>query len=158
MEPVGALDEPELVLTSRRAMIAALTNAFVPIFAGLLRGYLAGLRKFVDNQNVRTLITFVMSVAVPCSLFSSVDHLSRPVLQQQGQVAAVLGAAYMPHFDFTCSPKFTVRFSLEISPMNSMDWVISRTSASVSTGERKSFKASANPRWAKARATARPIP
>ncbi|MFY9988618.1 MAG: AEC family transporter [Chthoniobacterales bacterium] len=52
-------------------MIAALTNALVPIFAGLLLGYLAGRWKFVDNQNVRTLITFVMSMAVPCSLFSA---------------------------------------------------------------------------------------
>jgi malonate transporter and related proteins len=50
-------------------MIAALTNALVPIFAGLLLGYLAGRWKFVDNQNVRTLIMFVMSMALPCSLF-----------------------------------------------------------------------------------------
>jgi predicted permease len=79
-------------------MIAALTNAFVPIFAGLLLGYLAGLWKFVDNQNVRTLIILVMSVALPCSLFSTVDNLSRPVLQQQGEVAAVLGVTYIAIF------------------------------------------------------------
>lgn len=55
-------------------MITALTNAFVPIFAGLVLGYLAGLWKLVDNQNVRTLIMFVMSVALPCSLFSLTEY------------------------------------------------------------------------------------
>ena len=79
-------------------MIAALVNAFVPIFAGLLVGYLAGLWKLVDNQNVRTLIIFVMSVALPCALFSSVDHLSRPALEQQAQLAIVLGLTYLVAF------------------------------------------------------------
>jgi malonate transporter and related proteins len=79
-------------------MIIALANTFVPIFAGLLLGYLAGLWKFVDNQNVRTLITFVMSVALPCSLFSTVGELSRPALEQQGEVAAVLGITYVAFF------------------------------------------------------------
>jgi malonate transporter and related proteins len=65
-------------------MILTLANTFVPILAGLLLGYLAGLWKFVDNQNVRTLITFVMSVALPCSLFSTIGQLSRPTVQQQG--------------------------------------------------------------------------
>ena len=79
-------------------MIVALANTFVPIFAGLLLGYLAGLWKFVDNQNVRTLITFVMSVALPCSLFSTVGQLSRPAIEQQSEVAAVLGITYVAVF------------------------------------------------------------
>jgi malonate transporter len=79
-------------------MIIALANTFVPIFAGLLLGYLAGLWKFVDNQNVSTLITFVMSVALPCSLFSTVGELSRPAVEQQGEVAAVLGITYVAFF------------------------------------------------------------
>jgi malonate transporter and related proteins len=79
-------------------MILTLANTFVPILAGLLLGYLAGLWKFVDNQNVRTLITFVMSVALPCSLFSTIGQLSRPTVQQQGEVAAVLGVTYSAVF------------------------------------------------------------
>jgi predicted permease len=79
-------------------MSAALINAFVPIFAGLLIGYLAGRWKFVDNQNVRTLIIFVMSVALPCALFSSVDRLSTPDLGQQAQVALVLAITYLITF------------------------------------------------------------
>jgi malonate transporter and related proteins len=79
-------------------MIAVLTNAFVPVFAGLLIGYLAGLWKFVDNRNVRTLIIFVMSVALPCSLFSSVDRLSTPARQQGAQLALVLAFTYLITF------------------------------------------------------------
>jgi predicted permease len=79
-------------------MIVALANTFVPIFAGLLLGYLAGLWRFVDNQNVRTLITFVMSVALPCSLFGTVGQLSRAAVERQGEVAAVLGITYVAVF------------------------------------------------------------
>jgi malonate transporter and related proteins len=79
-------------------MIVALANTFVPVFAGLPLGYLAGLWKFVDNQNIRTLITFVMSVALPCSLFSTVGQLSRPAVQQESEVAAVLGITYVAVF------------------------------------------------------------
>ena len=49
-------------------MITILANALVPIFAGLLLGYIAGLRNIVDNRNVKSLISFVMSFALPCSL------------------------------------------------------------------------------------------
>jgi malonate transporter and related proteins len=76
-------------------MISLLANTFSPIFAGLLLGYLAGLRKFVDNQNVKTLITFVMSVALPCALFSTISRLPRPALQQQSKIAIVLAVTYI---------------------------------------------------------------
>jgi len=56
-------------------MTKVLADALVPIFAGLLLGYFAGLWRRMDNQNVRTLITFVMSFAVPCSLFMSIARL-----------------------------------------------------------------------------------
>jgi malonate transporter len=38
-------------------MTKILADALVPIFAGLLLGYVAGLLRGMDNQNVRTLIT-----------------------------------------------------------------------------------------------------
>jgi predicted permease len=79
-------------------MIAALVNAFVPIFAGLLIGYLAGRLKFVDNQNVRTLIIFVMRFALPSSLFLSVDRLSAPALEEQAKVGLVLAITYLVTF------------------------------------------------------------
>ena len=81
-------------------MIVVPADTFVPIFVGLLLGYLVGLWKFVDNQNVRTLITFVMSVALPCSLFGTIGQLSRAAVEQQGEVVAVLGITYVAVFLF----------------------------------------------------------
>ena len=75
-------------------MVKVLADAFVPIFAGLLLGYIAGLRGVLDNQNVRNLITFVMSFAVPCSLFLSIAQTPRAALREQAGAALVLLIVY----------------------------------------------------------------
>src|ERR1700683_802779 len=75
-------------------MTKVLADALVPIFAGLLIGYLAGLWRRMDNQNVRTLITFVMSFAVPCSLFMSIARTPRAELREQAGAALVLAIVY----------------------------------------------------------------
>jgi malonate transporter and related proteins len=75
-------------------MTRVLADALVPIFAGLLIGYLAGLCRRMDNQNVRTLITFVMSFAVPCSLFLSIAQTPRSELREQAGSALVLTIVY----------------------------------------------------------------
>ena len=64
-------------------MVKVLADALVPIFAGLLLGYIAGLRGVLNNQNVRNLIVFVMSFAVPCSLFLSIAQTPRAALREQ---------------------------------------------------------------------------
>jgi malonate transporter len=71
-----------------------LADALVPIFAGLLLGYIAGLRGAMDNKNVQTLITFVMSIAIPCSMFLSIVTTSRAALREQVPTALVLLIAY----------------------------------------------------------------
>jgi malonate transporter and related proteins len=71
-----------------------LADALVPIFAGLLLGYIAGLRGAMDNKNVQTLITFVMSFAIPCSMFLSIVSTSRTALREQAPIALVLLIAY----------------------------------------------------------------
>jgi malonate transporter len=76
-------------------MTAMLANALVPIFAGLLLGYLAGKRRVMDNQNVQSLITFVMSFAVPCSLFLAVASTSLADLRPQAAPALVLAIVYI---------------------------------------------------------------
>ena len=76
-------------------MIASPDQRVRTHFCWLATWYLAGLWKFVDNQHVTTLITFVMSVAPPCSLFSTVGQLSRPPVEQQGDAAAVFGITYV---------------------------------------------------------------
>jgi predicted permease len=75
-------------------MTKVLADALVPIFAGLLLGYIAGLRGAIDNKNVQTLITFAMSVSIPCSMFQSIVSTSRTVLREQIPTALVLLIAY----------------------------------------------------------------
>lgn len=69
-------------------MTKLLLDTLIPIFAGLLLGYLAGRRGLMDNVNVRNLIVFVMNFAVPCALASTILRSSRAALQQH--VAASL--------------------------------------------------------------------
>ena len=69
-------------------MTKILADALVPIFAGLLLGYIAGLNRAMDNQNVKTLITFVMSFAIPCSLFLAVAGTPREALREQAGAAS----------------------------------------------------------------------
>jgi malonate transporter len=75
-------------------MLKVLANALTPIFAGLLLGYVAGLRKVVDNKNVKSLITFVMSFALPCSLFVTIARTPHHLLSSQGKFAIVLAVVY----------------------------------------------------------------
>ena len=82
-------------------MIAILANALVPIFAGLLLGYITGLRKVVDNKNVKSLITFVMSFALPCSLFITIARTPHPLLWSQGKIAVALAIVYFVIFGLT---------------------------------------------------------
>ena len=82
-------------------MLKVLADALVPIFAGLLLGYCAGLWHRMDNQNVRTLITFVMSFAIPCALFLAIASTPRAALREQAGAALVLTIAYAVLFAIT---------------------------------------------------------
>jgi malonate transporter len=82
-------------------MTKVLADALVPIFAGLLLGYFAGLWRRMDNQNVRTLITFVMSFAIPCSLFMSMARTPRAELREQAGAALVLTIDYVVLYALT---------------------------------------------------------
>jgi malonate transporter len=75
-------------------MTKVLADALVPIFAGLLLGYFGGLWRRMDNQNVRTLITFVMSFAIPCSLFLAIASTPRAALREQAAAGLVLAIVY----------------------------------------------------------------
>ena len=75
-------------------MTKVLADALVPIFAGLLLGYFAGLWRRMDNQNVRTLIIFVMSFAIPCSLFLAIASTPRAALREQAAAGLALAIVY----------------------------------------------------------------
>ena len=82
-------------------MIGVLANALVPVFVGLLVGYAAGLRDVVDNRNVKSLVTFVMSSAIPCYLYVTVAATPRRLLWNQTKVALVLAIVYAALFAAT---------------------------------------------------------
>ncbi|MDB6016636.1 MAG: Auxin Efflux Carrier [Pedosphaera sp.] len=79
-------------------MINILTNSLVPIFVGLLLGYAAGLRKIVDNKDVKGLITFLMTFALPCSMFVIIARTPQQLLWGQVKSAVVLAIVYMAVF------------------------------------------------------------
>ena len=76
-------------------MTKLLADALLPIFAGLLLGYCGGLWRRMDNQNVKTLITFVMSFAIPCSLFLAIARTPRAALRGQAVSALALAVVYL---------------------------------------------------------------
>ena len=82
-------------------MIGVLANALVPVFVGLLVGYAAGLRDVVDNRNVKSLVTFVMSFAIPCYLYVTVAATPRRLLWNQTKAALVLAIVYAALFAAT---------------------------------------------------------
>ena len=45
-------------------MTKVLLDTLIPIFAGLLLGYMAGRRGLMDNRNVRNLIVLVMTIGI----------------------------------------------------------------------------------------------
>jgi malonate transporter and related proteins len=76
-------------------MAKVLADALVPIFADLLLGYFAGLWHVLDRRNVHTLITFVMSLAVPSSLFLAIASTPLAELGEQAGAALVLTIVYV---------------------------------------------------------------
>src|SRR3979411_349462 len=79
-------------------MIEVLANSLVPVFVGLLFGYAAGLRKIVDNKDVRSLVSFLMTFALPCSLFVAIARTPRQLLWGQAKGAVVLAIVYVVVF------------------------------------------------------------
>lgn len=82
-------------------MIAILAFALIPVFFGLLLGYFAGLRGFVDNRDVHSLVRFVMNFALPCSLFLAIARTDPLMLRSQAGLIAVLGVVYLALFFVT---------------------------------------------------------
>jgi predicted permease len=79
-------------------VIELLANSLVPIFIGLIFGYVAGLRKVVDNKDVRTLVSFLMTFALPCYLFVTLASTPRQLLWDQAKPALVFAIVYVALF------------------------------------------------------------
>jgi len=79
-------------------MVQVLAKALVPVFVGMLFGYIAGLRKIVDNKDVKILVTFLMRFALPCSLFVTIASTSPQMLREQATSALILAIVYLAIF------------------------------------------------------------
>src|SRR5271163_4070629 len=75
-------------------MTRIIIDALVPIFAGLLLGYIAGRRGLMDNRNVRNLIVLVMNFAIPCALFSTILGSSRADLLRDVPASLMITLAF----------------------------------------------------------------
>jgi malonate transporter len=79
-------------------MIELLANSLVPILVGLLFGYVAGLRKAVDNRDVKTLVSFLMTFALPCYLLVTMASTPRQLLWDQAKPALAFAIVYAALF------------------------------------------------------------
>jgi malonate transporter len=70
-------------------------NGLVPIFAGLLLGYVAGRRGLIDNKDVRSLIALVMDIAVPCALVSIIIKTPLALLENQATTAIAIALVFI---------------------------------------------------------------
>src|SRR5258706_3871623 len=79
-------------------MIQVLVISLVLIFVGLLFGYGAGLFRVVDNKDVKSLVSFLMTFALPSSLFVVIALTPRPLLWEQAKAAVVLAIVFLVFF------------------------------------------------------------
>jgi malonate transporter len=93
-------------------MTTILLDALVPIFVGLLLGYVAGRRGMMDNVNVRNLIVLVMNFAVPCALFSVISQTSWAILEKQVWTALMIAVVFIALY---AGSYFWARRSLKMS-------------------------------------------
>lgn len=82
-------------------MFSILAFALIPIFFGLLLGYFAGIRKFVDARDAHTLVSFIMNFALPCSLFTAIAHTEPHMLRGKGNLVVALALVYLVIFSLT---------------------------------------------------------
>ncbi|MCS5720188.1 AEC family transporter [Herbiconiux sp. CPCC 205763] len=66
-----------------------IATALLPVFFVMALGFAAGKTRLVDNQNVRSLNTIVMSIALPISLFVVLSSASRADVVAHWPLAAI---------------------------------------------------------------------
>src|SRR5467141_4879874 len=79
-------------------MIQVLANSLVPIFMGLISAYAAVLFKVVDNNDLKSLVSFLMTFALPSSLFVVIALTPRQLLWEQADGAVVLAIVFLVVF------------------------------------------------------------
>jgi malonate transporter len=74
-------------------MSMTILDSLVPVFFVLGLGYFAGLIKMVDNKDVSSINTMLMTFALPAALFAAIARTSAKVLVQQDRLVISLALA-----------------------------------------------------------------
>jgi malonate transporter and related proteins len=74
-------------------MSMTILDSLVPVFFVLGLGYFAGLMKMVDNKDVSSINTMLMTFALPAALFAAIARTSAKVLVQQDRLVYSLAVA-----------------------------------------------------------------
>ncbi|MGE4371430.1 MAG: AEC family transporter [Xanthobacter sp.] len=79
-------------------MLHDILSGLLPVFFGLGLGYFAGKCGLVDNQNLSTLNTLLVKIALPLTLFVSLAGTSEATLHEHIKVVVVLLLTMPPMF------------------------------------------------------------
>ncbi len=73
-------------------------SALVPVFFVMFLGYFAGKRGIVDNVNIKSLNSFLMTFALPAALFTAIARTPREVIIKDAPLMAVLAISLLTVF------------------------------------------------------------
>ena len=95
-------------------MTTILLDALIPIFVGLLLGYLAGRLRLMESRDPENLIALVMDFAIPCALFYSLSQSTWAGLRDQFRSALVITAVFCALYAATFAWA-RLRFKMSVS-------------------------------------------
>lgn len=76
-------------------MFHLIVNAMLPIYVGLLIGYLAGKFGLVDNKNVKNMNVMLMTFMVPLTMFIAISRTPREDIMPNLILILVIGATML---------------------------------------------------------------
>jgi malonate transporter and related proteins len=74
-------------------MIADIADALLPVFFVMALGFLAGKRRTIDNLNVGSINSLVMTFAIPVALFTTLAGTKRAVIGENASLGVVVAAS-----------------------------------------------------------------
>ncbi|EFA4518284.1 transporter [Escherichia coli] len=76
-------------------MLDVIVSALLPVYVGLLAGYIAGKRGMVDNHNVRNINVMLMTLMVPLTMFVAIARTPRDAIIPDLPLIFVIGISML---------------------------------------------------------------
>lgn len=76
-------------------MLDVIVSALLPVYIGLLAGYIAGKRGMVDNHNVKNINVMLMTFMVPLTMFIAIARTPRDVIVLDLPLIFVIGISML---------------------------------------------------------------